>query len=141
METIWSLLQIFLDAGLLLFCIEKMFQDENYSAVRRKYGLYPVLVIFCMGARVSYIEGGKAPTLFAVNGYEIAPADNIYLLLFLMLGVAVICSISYKPSDNSYTLWGSMGVFSIYLTVRFISVIRIFQYCACVKCAAIPFFV
>ena len=111
METIWSLLQIFLDAGLLLFCIEKMFQDENYSAVRRKYGLYPVLVILCMGVRVSYIAGGKAPTLFEVNGYEIAPADNIHLLLLLMLVVAVMSSLFYKPSDNSYTLWGSMGVF------------------------------
>lgn len=123
METIWSLLQLLLDAGLLFFCIEKMFQDENHSAVRRKYGLYPVLVILCMGVRVSYIAGGKAPTLFELNGYEIAPADNIHLLLLLMLVVAVMSSLFYKPSDNSYTLWGSMGVFSIYLTVRFISVI------------------
>lgn len=122
METIWSLLQIFLDAGLLLLCLEKMFQDENHSAGKRKYGIYPVLVIFCMGARVNYIAGGEARELFLVNGYEIAPADNIYLLLFLMLGVAVTGSLAYQSSDNGYTLCGSIGVFSVYLTSRVISV-------------------
>lgn len=122
METIWSLLQIFLDAGLLLLCLEKMFQDENHFAGKRKYGIYPVLVIFCMGARGNYIAGGEARELFLVNGYEIAPADNIYLLLFLMLGVAVTGSLAYQLSDNGYTLCGSIGVFSVYLTARVISV-------------------
>lgn len=128
MENILNLLQILLDAGLLFLCLERMFRNKNNPFAVTDWLLYPVVIFFCMAARVNIIAGIKAPVLFPGQGFEIAPANNFFLLLFLILAFAFMSSLYYKPEDSSYTLCGSISIFSVYLSSRVMSVI-IFTLC------------
>lgn len=117
MELLWNIIQILLDAGLLFLCCEGVFRDERHRAAKDIL-LYPILTLFCMAARVSVTAGGRAHSLFHAQGFEIAPADNLFLLLFLMLGVLLSASLFFRPADNGSAFWGSVFAFSIYLSVR-----------------------
>lgn len=126
MKTIINLLQILLDAGLLFVCCEWMFR-ENYNRIAKDFLLFPIIIFFCMAGRVSLIVGGKSSHLFLAQGFEIAPADNVYSLLFLILAILLLNSLYFKPKDNHYVLCGSIVVFSCYLLARVISIVIFFS--------------
>ena len=109
MENVVSILQILLDAALLFLCLERMFRNKNNPFAVADWLLYPVVIFFCMAARVNIIAGIKTPILFPRQGFEVAPANNFFLLLFLILAFAFMSSLYYKSEDSSYTLCGSIS--------------------------------
>lgn len=134
MGNLMNFIQILLDIGLLFMCCEAIFQEKADRAVRDIL-LLPLFFLVCVWARVNVIAGGQATVFLLSKGYEIAPANNLILLLVLILFILLINSLYYRPVDNGYTFCGTMTVFCIYLLTRTLSV-TILSLC----CTNGPFF-
>lgn len=103
-----------LDACLLFLCGSMIFREKKQIRVKDLF-LLPILAVFCMAARADYIVGRKATNIFVESGFEIAPANNIYLFLFFILALLLLNSTYYKPNGNEFAFCGSAAEVSIYL--------------------------
>lgn len=121
METIIIVLQLCLDAAMLTLCCESVFRTRH-TAKRKDLFLFPVLFVVCMASRSVITAGNEFHILFPLSGFELAPADNTVILLFLMLGVLLLNSLFYGAEDNGFVFCGTMTAFSVYLSVRSINV-------------------
>ena len=121
MDTILKLLQILLDAGLILQCCQAVFKQRE-DREKKDFLLLPIITIFFMAARAE-LSVGSSPSgpQFAAEGYEIAPSNNVVLLLILILLILLMNSVYYKLPDNGWAFCGTMAVFSLYLLVRTVS--------------------
>lgn len=128
MDTIFNLLQILLDAGLVLLCCQTVFKEREDREVKDLL-LLPVITLIFMAARAGMTVGNSpSGTLFAAEGYEVAPSNNVILLLILMLLILLVNSVYYKLPDNGWAFCGTMAVFSLYLLVRTVDMV-LFSLC------------
>ena len=111
------LLQMMLDAWLMFVCGSMMFREKK-QVCAKDLTLLPILAVFCMAARADYIVGRDAPNIFIENGFDIAPANNIYLFLFFILALLLLNSTYYKSDSSEYAFCGSAAEVSIYLILR-----------------------
>lgn len=121
MDTLFNLLQILMDAGLILLCCQTVFKEREHWG-RKDFLLFPVITLFFMAARAGMTVGSPSGPLFAKEGYEVAPSNNVAMLLILILLILLVNSVYYKLQDNGWAFCGTMAVFSLYLLVRTISV-------------------
>ena len=119
METIIIVLQLCLDAAMLTLCCEVWLHGIRQG---KDLFLFPVLFVVCMASRSVITAGNEFHILFPLSGFELAPADNTVILLFLMLGVLLLNSLFYGAEDNGFVFCGTMTAFSVYLSVRSINV-------------------
>lgn len=110
-----------LDAGLIFYCCEVIFK-ENAGIEPKDFLLFPIISLFCMAARAGITVGGPSVVLFSAQGYEVAPTNNVILLLILILSILLVNSIYYKSEDSAWTFCGTMTAFSLYLLARTVSV-------------------
>lgn len=122
MENIIKLTEIMLDTILLFFCCESVFREKPEREWKDLL-LIPVFLIFLMASRVQITAGGYRENLFSSQGFEIVPANSLFVALFLILAVLVASSLYYKPVNNYFVFCGTMVSFSIYLLLRILSVI------------------
>lgn len=121
MDTILYLVQILLDAGLILQCCQAVFKERE-EREGKDFLLFPIITVFFMAARAGMTVGSSlSGPLFAAEGYEIAPSNNVVLLLILILLILLVNSVYYKLQDNGWAFCGTMAVFSLYLLVRTVS--------------------
>lgn len=122
MEDIINLTEIMLDTILLFFCCESVFREKQ-SRTWKDLLLVLVFLIFLMASRVQITAGGYRKSLFVSQGFEIVPANSLFVALFLILAVLVANSLYYKPISNYFVFCGTMISFSLYLLLRILSVI------------------
>lgn len=123
-------LQMVLDTLLIFLCCELLFRKSG-DTKRKDLLLLPVFFLFCIAARVSFNTGQTQNILFLTHGFEISPADNVFVLLFWILAVLLVNSVYYKPETNDYSFFGTMAAFSLYLLLRVCSVM-LFSFCGAV---------
>lgn len=122
MENIISLTEIILDTVLLFSCCESIFREKQ-SRTWKDLFLAPVFLIFLMASRVQITAGGYREILFPSQGFEIVPANSLFVALFLILAVLVASSLYYKPVNNYFVFCGTMVSFSVYLLLKILSVV------------------
>ncbi|MEY8532643.1 GHKL domain-containing protein [Blautia pseudococcoides] len=115
-------IQALLDAGLLFLCGEMIF-SQNKGIKAKDLILLPFQFLLCIVSRMSFSVGSASELIFEKQGFEIAPANNLFLLIFFILLVMLINSVYYKPQNNDFVISGSMAVISIYLGVKVCSVL------------------
>ncbi len=125
MEHITNLTEIILDTALLFFCCESIFREKQ-NRTWKDLLLVPVFLIFLMASRVQITAGGYRESLFPAQGFEIVPANSLFVALFLILALLVAVSLYYKPVSNSFVFCGTMVFFSLYLLLKILSVIAFF---------------
>ena len=74
MDTLFNLLQILMDAGLILLCCQTVFKEREHWG-RKDFLLFPVITLFFMAARAGMTVGSPSGPLFAKEGYEVAPSN------------------------------------------------------------------
>lgn len=121
MENIINICQVGLDSAALALCCIGIFSTKEVAKVRNFLSV-PILFLFCMVARVNLIVGVEKTNFLPTTGFEIAPANNIFVLLFLLLAVLLLNSIFWNIKDSKVIFGGTMIVFSLYFLVRYISV-------------------
>lgn len=122
MENTINLIQTILDALLIFLCCQGVFREK--TAPKTQDALFLLgIILFCMAARITIIAGDQTDLFFLAQGFEIAPADNLFALLVLMLSVLVLVSLYYKLTNSSHTFCGVMAVFSLYLLTRIVSIL------------------
>lgn len=126
-ENMINFIQILLDAVQLWACCEGIFREKPAQKAKDVIMLPVILLIFII-TRTNFIAGGRPMSVFASAGYEIAPANNVLIMMLLILILLLANSLYYKPSDNEYTLCGTMAAFSLYLLARTLS-IALFSLC------------
>lgn len=117
-----SITEIMLDAILLFFCCESVFRDKQ-NRIWKDFLLVPLFLIFLMASRVQITAGGYRESLFSSQGFEIVPANSLFVALFLILAVLVASSLYYKPVSNYFGFCGMMVSFSVYLLLKILSVV------------------
>ena len=122
METVLSVLQLCLDAAALSVCCEAVFRERQ--AIRKQdLLLFPILLLLCTFERLDFVAGQQVHTHFVSAGFEIVPADNIFLLLLLIASVLLLSSVLLRVQNPRYIFCGTMATFSIYLLSRFMGIL------------------
>lgn len=112
-----NLIQLGLDAGILAFCCEVVFRQR--AEVRIKdFFILPIFVIIFVVTRVDFTFSAKMTASFPSEGFEILPADNIVVLLFLIFAVLLLSSIFFESKSSGTVFCGTMAAFSIFLFVK-----------------------
>lgn len=122
METLLNVLQLCLDAAALSLCCEAVFR-ERQAVKKQDLLLFPILFLLCTFERLDFVAGQQVNTHFISTGFEIVPANNIFLLLLLIASVLLLSSILLKVQNPRYVFCGTMAVFSMYLLSRFVSIL------------------
>lgn len=122
MEIVLSVLQLCLDAAALSLCCEAVFR-ERQAVKKQDLLLFPILFLLCTFERLDFVAGQQINTHFISIGFEIVPADDIFLLLLLIASVLLLSGILLKVQNPRYIFCGTMAVFSIYLLSRFVSIL------------------
>ena len=125
MENILNVSQLSLDAGLLALCCAAIFRDRPAA---KDILLFPLLLLFCAAAKITLTVGEQVTVYFPAQGFEMAPANNIMVLLFLLLVVLLLNSIFFDRPGNGSVFCGTMAVFSLYLLARCLG-IALFALC------------
>ncbi len=122
METAIKLTEIFLDTILLFLCCESIFREKQHI-IWRDFLLIPVFLLFLMASRAQITAGVYDESFFSSQGFEIVPANSLFVSLFLILAVLVANSFYYKPDSNHFVFCGTMSSFSLYLFLKMLAVI------------------
>ena len=125
MENIINITEIVLDTVLLFFCCESIFREKQ-NIKGKDFLLLPVFLAFLMASRVQITVGAYRENLFPSQGFEIVPANSLFVALFLIFAVLVANSLYYKPVSNYFVFCGTMVSFSVYLLLKILSVIIFF---------------
>ncbi len=114
--------EILLD-GLLLATLSYAIMSEQKSRKLRD-GVFTLCFVFiCALNRISVLPGTPAfPFSWSIPGYEIVPAEGIYLLLFMVLLVLILNSFWFAKPD-SFTLFATLAVYAIFIIVRLLVVL------------------
>ncbi len=118
-------LEIILDSLLLYFCSMKLFREDERGKLKDTI-LIPIFILLCTIFRMSP-EDNFGKILFTISdyGYEILPANNIFILLVLFMIITITNSLWFK-ADDRYTLFGTIFIFAIYGIVREIGIIILY---------------
>ncbi len=122
METVIKLTEIILDTILLFLCCESIFREKQHRSWK-DFMLIPVFLLFLMASRVQITAGAYGESFFSSQGFEIVPANSLFVSLFLILAVLVANSCYYKPDSNLFVFCGTMSSFSLYLFLKMLAVI------------------
>ena len=115
-------IEILLDGVLLFLGSFGLFSERRGMKIND--GLLVLwFTLFCAVSRISVLVSGDTFLLsIPKHGYEIVPAGDFVLFLFLILAVLVINSLWFKK-DAVYTLFGTMVVFSVFIFVRVVFIL------------------
>lgn len=122
METVINLTEMILDSILLFLCCESIFREKQHRNPKDNL-LIPAFLLFLMASRVQITVGSYGESLFSSKGFEIVPANNLFVSLFLILAILVANSLYYKPDSNRFVFCGTMSSFSLYLLLKALTVI------------------
>lgn len=122
MDNAIILIQITLDAVALFLCCNGIFQKDAFKK-KKDLLLLPLIMLIFIMARVSWVVGDYSSALLDPQGFEVVPANNVYLLIIQVFSVMTVNSIYYKPTDNGFTFCGTMAAFSIYLLTRTVGIV------------------
>lgn len=110
-------IEILLDGVLLFMASFGIFSE--HTRIRFHDGLLALyFMLFCYVSRISVSVGMDTLRLsIGKHGFEIVPAGDLILFLFLILIVLVTNSLWFKK-DAIFTLFGTMTVFSVFIIAR-----------------------
>lgn len=115
------LIQITLDAAALFLCCNGIFQKESFKK-KTDWLLLPIIMLIFIVARANWVIGKDSSVLFDLQGFEVTPANNVYVLIIQMFSVMTVNSTYYKAADNGFTFCGTIAAFSIYLLTRTVGI-------------------
>lgn len=121
MENSIILIQITLDAVALFLCCNGIFQKESFKK-KTDWLLLPIIMLIFIVARANWVIGKDSSVLFDLQGFEVTPANNVYVLIIQIFSVMTVNSTYYKAADNGFTFCGTIAAFSIYLLTRTVGI-------------------
>lgn len=121
MDNAIILIQITLDATALFLCCNGIFQKESFKK-KTDWLLLPIIMLIFIVARANWVIGKDSSVLFDLQGFEVTPANNVYVLIIQMFSVMTVNSTYYKAADNGFTFCGTIAAFSIYLLTRTVGI-------------------
>lgn len=120
-------IELLLD-GVLLFLITFGIFNQQQGIKINDSLLAFFFILSCTISRLSVSRIMSTAPFISIQkqGYDMVPADNLVLFLFLILTVMIINSLWFKK-DAVYTLFGTLAVFSIFIMVREIFILLFYE--------------
>jgi len=117
--------EILLDGILIFLASFGIFNERSRLKVRDSL-LVLSFSLFCCVSRVSILADADTSILsIGKHGYEIVPASDLFLFLFLILTVLVTNSLWFRK-NATYTFFGTLAVFTVIIVAREIFIILLY---------------
>lgn len=92
MNFITYFIQLILDSLILTFCCDLIFKKQQ-KITKKNIFIFLTFIILCILPRIDVVVSSKILISFRTQGFEIFPANNITMLLFLIFGMLLVNSI------------------------------------------------